>query len=69
MVYTENTETWCQCDNCTLTMFAGFNAQSADVKHSFEAQGWTFGKRVLCDLCSKDPFWVQREMSKIRKGA
>ena len=61
-VYTENTMTWCECDNCHITMFAGFNANPMDVKHSFEHyNGWSVGKRVLCNYCAKDPDWQEKE--------
>ena len=64
MVYTEKTETWCECDNCHFTMFAGFNATKADVVSSFKRDGWTFGRKVLCDSCSADTGWVKREIEK-----
>jgi hypothetical protein len=50
-------------------MFAGFNATMADVKKGFERDGWTIGKRVLCDLCSKDEGWINRELAKYKKEA
>lgn len=52
MVYTEEHMTWAQCDRCTFTMFAGFDATPSDVK-GLSRWGWTFGKRVLCPSCSE----------------
>lgn len=47
------TEIWMQCDGCRLTMFAGFQPMSkAAAVRSFEADGWTFSGRVLCDRCA-----------------
>lgn len=66
MIYTENTETWCECDNCHFIMFAGFDALVAEVKPSFAKHGWTFGRQVLCDSCSKDKGWIQRELAKYK---
>ena len=54
MVYTENTETWCECDGCHLTIFAGFNATIEEVKSSFVRDGWTIGKKVACPYCKME---------------
>lgn len=54
MVYTENTETWCECDGCHLTIFAGFNAKIEEVKSSFVRDGWTIGKKVTCPYCKRE---------------
>ena len=65
-VYTKGSETWCECDICHLTLFAGFSANSSEVKQSFTKDGWTIGKRVLCDVCSTDPGWIDRETERLR---
>lgn len=51
MVYREGCETWAQCDQCTLTIFAGVDATPSDVR-GLSRLGWTIGKRVLCPSCN-----------------
>lgn len=69
MVYTENHETWCECDNCRFTMFAGFNAGAHEVR-TYARDGWTFGKKVLCPWCSEEAGLIKPGMNRYdRRGA
>ena len=65
-VYQKGAETWCECDNCHLTLFAGFDTTANEIKRGFSRDGWTIGKRVLCDVCAKDPGWIHRETERLR---
>lgn len=65
MVYTENSTTWACCDQCGLTMFAGFNAQPHEVR-GLSQWGWTFGKRILCPYCGEKSGAILPDQNKYR---
>lgn len=57
---------WAECDNCHLTLGVGFNASPYECRDTFDAWGWTLdGNRLLCDVCTRDPEWIEREMRRI----
>ena len=54
MITRAGTEIWMECDECHLRWFIGFEPMSKEsVVSQAKTDGWTLGKRVLCECCSK----------------
>lgn len=68
MIRDDDGYTWARCDNCNLTLGVGFAATKEECSYAFESWGWTLdGNRLLCDVCSRDPAWIERELRRIRR--
>lgn len=68
MIRDEQGYTWAECDGCHLTLGVAFDASKEECRYTFRQWGWTLdGNRLLCDKCSKDPEWIEREVRRIRR--
>ena len=68
MIINEHDDILAECDNCHLTLGVGMYATPEECRNTFRQWGWTLdGNRLLCDVCSRDPEWIERELRRIRR--